>query len=454
MNKENFNRRGFIKSSVYGAIGAASIPAVLTGCTPSNKKEEGVQLKHVDVPEILSKAPDGKPLKAGLIGCGGRGTGAASNFVAAGNGLTITALGDVFPDQLDKCRQTLAGQGINVPEDKCFVGFDAYKKVIDSDVDVVLLCTPPVFRPSHFDYVIEKGKHCFMEKPCAVDPVGARKILATSKIADAKGLSIISGTIRRSQKDCIEVYRRVAGGAIGQIVSAHVIRHGGALWFKRRDPKWTDMEYMLRNWVNFCWTSGDHIVEQFIHEIDLMSWFMGDIPPVLAEATGGRQRRVTGDMYDFFSVEYVYDKGVHAHCTSRQIGGCDNDSSVLIYGTKGYTNIYKGTIYNLDGSEAWKYPYPQKEDADQSMAVPDPFVTEHVRLVTAIRKNQPVNDAEKHVQSVLMTIMGRMSAYTGKFVKWDEVLSSTMKLGPDTYAFGPVPGIPEEIPLAGRAVTS
>ena len=451
MEKETLNRRGFIRNSVCGAIGTVSIPAFLTGCTSASTKDESAQLKNVEVPEILDKAPDGKPLKAGLIGCGGRGTGAAENFVAAGNGLTITALGDVFEDYMALSRESLAKKGITVPDDKCFIGFDAYKKVIDSDVDIVLLCTPPVFRPLHFDYVIEKGKHCFMEKPCAVDPTGARKILATSKIADTKGLSIISGTIRRSQKDRIETYRRVAGGAIGEIISAHVIRHGGALWFKRREPKWTDMEYMLRNWVNFCWTSGDHLVEQFIHEIDQMSWFMGDRTPVRAAATGGRQRRVTGDMYDFFSIEYSYDKGVHAHCTSRQIAGCDNETSVLVYGTKGYTNCVD-SIFNYDGSVIWKYPYPQKEDADQLMAVPDPFVSEHVRLVTAIRTNKPVNDAEKHVHSVLMTIMGRMSAYTGKFIKWDDVMSSTMKLGPDTFEFGPVPGIPEEIPLAGRAV--
>ncbi len=443
----NTSRRTFIKGSVCGAIGTASLPAFLTGCTA---KDGSVKLKHVDVPEILVKAADGRPLKAGLVGCGDRGTGAAENFLSAGNGLSITAMGDIFKDRMTISREALSKRGVNVPDDKCYIGFDAYKKVIDSDVDIVLLCTPPVFRPLHFDYVIEKGKHCFMEKPCAVDPTGARKILAASKIADSKGLSIISGTIRRSQKDCIETYRRVAGGAIGEIISAHVIRHGGALWFKRREPEWSDMEYMLRNWVNFCWTSGDHLVEQFIHEVDQMSWFMGDRSPVRAAATGGRQRRVTGDMYDFFSIEYSYDKGVRAHCTSRQIGGCDNETSIMVYGTRGYTNC-RNAIYNYDGQEIWKYPYPEKDAPDQSMAVPDPFISEHVRLVTAIRTNKPVNDAEKHVHSVLMTIMGRMSAYTGRFVKWEDVLASTMKLGPDTFEFGPVPNIPEEIPRPGRA---
>lgn len=451
MGKEKefkLSRRDFLKTSAIGAIGTLgsfSMPAWISGCTSSEDKKP---LREVSVPEILASAPDGQPLKAGLIGCGGRGTGAACNFLDAGPNLQITALGDVFEDKLAACRQTLADRGQEIPDDKCFVGFDAYKKVIDSGVDVVLLCTPPVFRPDHFDYAIEQGKHCFIEKPCAVDPVGAKKILVTAKKAEQKGLSVISGTIRRSQKDCIETYRRVAEGAIGEIVSAHVTRLGGALWYVNRRPEWNDMEYMLRNWVNFCWTSGDLVVEQFVHEIDMMTWFLGDIVPVRAEATGGRQRRVTGDMYDFFSIEYVYENGMRAHCTSRQINGCDSTHSVMVYGTKGYTNCFD-TIYNLDGSVAWKYPHPAAEDADQSMAVPDPYVQELIRLVTAIRTNTPVNDAEQHVHSTLMAMMGRQSAYTGKFVTWDEIMASEMKLGPETYEFGPVPNIPETPPVAG-----
>jgi predicted dehydrogenase len=447
MNKDlKFNRRNFFKSSAAGAIGAMSVPALLSGC--SDAAQKGEKWKDVEVPEILKTSPEGKPLKAGLVGCGGRGTGAAVNFIDAGSGLQITAIGDVFKDKLDACRNTLKEKGQDIADENCFLGFDAYQKVIDSGVDVVLLCTPPVFRPLHFDYAINKDKHCFIEKPCAVDPVGAKQMLVLGKRAGQKGLSVISGTIRRSQKDCIETYRRVAGGAIGELVSAHVTRLGGALWSVQRRPEWNDMEYMLRNWVNFCWTSGDLVVEQFIHEIDMMSWFLGDKKPVRAEATGGRQRRVTGDMYDFFSIEYVYDDGHRAHCTSRQIDGCDNNHSVLVYGTKGYTNCFD-TIYHLDGSVAWQYPAPKPEDADQSMAVPDPYVQELIRLVTAIRTNKPVNDTEQHVQSTLMAIMGRESAYTGKFVTWDQILASDMKLGPETYQFGPVPEIKEIIPVAG-----
>jgi predicted dehydrogenase len=449
MGNNSFNRRNFLKSSVYGAVGTVAVPAFLTGCTPS--KEGQAKLKDVEVPEILDRAVDGKPLKIGLVGCGSRGTGAIVDAMNAADGVTLVAIGDVLEDKVNNCRQQLKKNGIELPDDRVFIGFDAYKKVIDLDIDIAFLCTPPVFRPMHFEYAIEKGRHCFIEKPCAVDPTGARKVLAAAKRAEAKNLSVISGTIRRSQKNCIETYRRVAGGMMGEIVSAHVIRHGGSLWHVKRKPEWSDMEYMLRNWVNFCWTSGDLIVEQFVHEIDQMTWFMGDRHPVKAAATGGRQRRVTGDMYDFFSVEYFYENGIHAHCTSRQINGCDSEHSILVYGTKGYTNCVDA-IYNLDGTVAWTYPYPKKDDADQSMAVPNSFVSEHVRLITAIRTDKPVNDVDKHVQSTLTAMMGRISAYTGKFVTWDEIMASTMKLGPDTFEFGPVPGIKEEIPVAGTPV--
>jgi len=442
------SRRSFFKTATYGALGTMSIPAFLGGCSNSSSKEE--KLKEVIVPEILSKAPDGKPLKAGLVGCGDRGTGAATDFLKAGNDLQIIAIGDVFKDKLNSCREILKGKGQNIPDENCFLGFDAYRKVIDSGVDVVLLCTPPVFRPIHFEYAIKSGKHCFIEKPVAVDPAGARQMLIAGKQSVQQNLSVISGTIWRSAKDRIETYRRVAGGAIGKIVSAHVSRMGGALWFKKREKDWSDMEYMLRNWVNFCWTSGDMLAEQFIHEIDQMSWFMGNVHPIRAEATGGRARRVTGDVYDHISVEFLFEEGVRAHCTTRQIGGCDNQNIVMLYGTKGYTNC-NNTIYNLDGSVAWEYPYPKEGDADQSWKVPDPYVQEHIRLVTAIRTGKLLNDVDIQVQSTLMGIMGREAAYTGKFITWDQILTSNQKLGPETYQFGPVPEVKEEIPLAGVA---
>ena len=443
MEKLKSNRRDFFKTSALGVLGTMSVPALLGGCSnPSTKNEK---LREVVVPEIPNKAPDGKPLKAGLVGCGDRGTGAAVDFISAGDGLQITAIGDIFKDKLETSRGILKEKGQNIPDDKCFLGFDAYQKVIDSGVDVVLLCTPPVFRPSHFDYAIKAGKDCFIEKPVAVDPVGARQMLVSGKQAAQKNLSVISGTVWRSSRGSIETYKRVVGGAIGQLVSAHVTRFGNSSWHKSRERGWNDMEYMMRNWINFTWVSGDLLCEQFIHEIDLMSWFHGDVTPTVVKATGGRARRVTGTVYDFFSVQYEYEDGFRAHCTSRQINGCDNKNEVMLYGTKGWANCTGGggEIFNLDGSTAWKY------ESDGNDGLANAYVLEHVRLVNAIRTGKPINDTEQQVLSTMLGIIGREAAYTGKIISYNDMLTSSLKLGPETYEFGPVPGIVEEIALPG-----
>lgn len=442
-NKNELSRRKFISNTALGAIGTIGAAGLLASCTGSADKGGKLQL-----PEMLNEAPDGKVLKAGLIGCGGRGTGAAMNFFDAGPNLQIVALGDVFQDKLDNCRATLKKErNIEIDDSKCFTGFDNYQKVIDSGVDLVLLCTPPHFRPAHVEAAVNAGKHIFMEKPIAVDPAGARSVLISAKKAEQMGLSIVSGTIRRVQKDYMETWRRVANGEIGEIVSAHVVRNGGSLWAKKRLTEWTDMEYMLRNWANFCWLSGDHIVEQFIHEVDVMNWFLGKIP-VKAMGWGGRQRRITGDQYDFFSVEYVYDNGMQAHCAARQISGCSNLKREVITGTKGYADC-NGTIFDLKGNPVWKYPYPKEGDTDLTWKVKDPYVQEHVNLVASIRSGKPISDAEAQVNSTLITIMGRISAYTGKDVTWDEMLNSDLRLGPATYVMGAVPNIPETIPVIG-----
>jgi predicted dehydrogenase len=440
---EELSRRKFISTSAIATLGTIGASQLLSSCANGGTKKEEIKL-----PELLSHAPDGKVLKAGLIGCGGRGTGAAINFLDAGPNLEIVALGDVFQDRLDKCRAELKAQkNVDIPDEKCFLGFDNYEKVIDSGIDIVLLCTPPHFRPQHVEAAVKAGKHIFMEKPCAVDPVGARSVMVSSERAKQQGICIVSGTIRRVQKDFMETWRRVQNGAIGEIVSAHIIRNGGSLWVIKRQPGMSDMEYMLRNWANFCWLSGDHIVEQFIHEVDVMNWYIGK-NPVKAMGWGGRQRRVTGDQYDFFSEEYLYDNGMHTHCAARQITGCSNLTKQLITGTEGFANA-KGQIYNLKGEEVWKYPTPEEGSADQTWKVTDPYVQEHINLVTAIRRGEYLSDAEAQINSTLVTIMGRMSAYTGKDVTWEEVMNSDMYLGPKTYAFGPVPGIPETIPVIG-----
>ena len=440
MKKPELNRRNFITKTTLGTIGAA---AILSACASENPKKNEIQL-----PELLDQAPDGKVIKAGLIGCGGRGTGAAINFLEAGPNLQIIALGDVFQDKIDNCRAELKTQkSVEIADENCFVGFDSYQKVIDSGVDLVLLCTPPHFRPAHVEAAVNSKKHVFMEKPCAVDPVGARSVLASSKKAEAIGLCMVSGTIRRVQKDYMETQRRVQNGEIGEIVGANIIRNGGALWYRNRQPHWTDMEYMLRNWVNFCWLSGDHITEQFIHEVDVMNWHMNQ-NPVKATGWGGRQRRISGDQYDFFSVEYAYENGIRTHCAARQINGCTNRKVQQIMGTKGYADA-AGILYDLQGNEIWKYPHPEENDITSKWKVTNPFVQEHINLVAAIRTGNPINDAEAQVNSTLVTIMGRISAYTGKDVTWEELINSDLYLGPKAYLFGPVQGIPETIPVVG-----
>jgi predicted dehydrogenase len=441
MNQKDIKRRDFITKATVGTFGAA---AFISACSTGEKTKT-----INEPPELPEQAPDGSVIKAGLIGCGARGTGAVINFLDAGPNLEIVALGDVFQDRIDTCRANLKEKkGVEIADEKCFLGFDSYQKVIDSGVDVVLLCTPPHFRPKHVEAAINARKHVFMEKPVAVDPVGARSVLVSSRMAESQGLCMVSGTIRRVQKDYMTTQMKVANGEIGEIVGANIIRNGGALWHTKRQPGWTDMEYMLRNWGNFCWLSGDHITEQFIHEIDVMIWHMGRTP-VKAVGWGGRQRRSTGDVYDFFSVEYVYENGVRTHCAARQINGCTRAKVERIVGTKGVA-IASGQILDVNGNEVWKYPTPEEGDTESKWNVTNPFVQEHINLVTGIRTGNTVNDAEAQVNSTLMTIMGRISAYTGKDVTWEEMMNSDLYLGPKTYALGPVPGIPEEIPLAGE----
>ncbi len=443
MTANTNNRRSFIAKATLGTIGIIGASQLVSSCSKNAKEEK-------QLPELLDQAPDGKVLKAGLVGCGGRGTGAALNFLNSGPNLQIVALGDVFQDKLDNCKARLKEmKGVEIEEDKCFLGFDSFEKVIDSGVDIVLLCTPPHFRPAHVEAAINARKHVFMEKPCAVDPAGARSVLVSAKKAESMGLSIVSGTIRRVQKDYMETHRRVSNGEIGDITGANIIRNGGALWYRKRRSEWSDMEYMLRNWVNFNWLSGDHIAEQFIHEIDVMNWHIGQ-NPVRATGWGGRQRRVSGDQYDFFSIEYLYENGMRTNCSARQINGCTNRKVERISGTKGFADC-NGKLYDLQGNVIWEYPHPKEGDTNSEWKVTNPFVQEHINLVTGIRRGKPVIDAVAQANSTLMAIMGRISAYTGKDVTWEEIMNSDLYLGPKNYSFSSKYEIPEQFPLAGVA---
>ncbi len=431
MEKNQLSRRDFLgKTALIGAAGVIGMNA-LSSC------KSKIKAVDYEFPPLLDKAPDGKKLRAGLVGCGNRGTGAALNFLAAGSDLDLVALADVFEDKVWDCRNKLLKQRVEVPEANCFWGFDGYKSLLDVDLDVVILATPPHFRPEHFDACIQAKKHVFMEKPVCVDPVGARQIMATSKKAENAGLSVITGTQRRHQRDYLETYRQVAGGAIGQLVSAKAWWLQSHVWFRTREEGWSDMEYMLRNWNNFCWLCGDHILDTHVHNIDIINWHMGK-QPIEAIGFGGRARRLTGDQYDFFSIDFDYGNGVSSHSMSRQIDDCANTLGELIMGTEGYTNC-KNTVFNLDGSVKWHYEYPKNKDGSSTEIVAvSPYVQEHIDLVTAIRTNKPVVEAERTAVSTLTAIMGRTAAYTGQKVTWEDMMNSTDRLGPSEYEMGPV----------------
>jgi len=441
MEKSQLSRRNFLeKSALIGAAGLAGMSA-LSSC--SNRS------KPVDYafPSLLDKAPDGVKLRAGLVGCGNRGTGAALNFLAAGNDLELVALADVFEDKVWDCHSKLEKQKVEVPRGNCFWGFDAYKQLLDVDLDVVILATPPHFRPEHFDAAIQSKKHVFMEKPAAVDPVGARQIIATSQKAENMGLSVVTGTQRRHQRDYVETYRQVASGAIGEITSAKAWWLQSHVWFRTREEGWSDMEYMLRNWNNFCWLCGDHILDTHVHNIDIVNWFLGKNPES-AIGFGGRVRRLTGDQYDFFSIDFEFGNGVFSHSMSRQIDGCANTLGELVMGTDGYTNC-KNTIYNPDGTIKWQYEYPKNKDGKSTGIVEvSPYVQEHIDLVTAIRTNKPVVEAERTAVSTLTAIMARTAAYTGQKVTWEDMMNSTERLGPEKYEMGPV-DMEFPVPLPG-----
>ena len=312
MSENKMDRRSFLGTSAkIGVVGMVGGGALLASCAKKDKGPVYIPLRQPDeyyIPELPDKAIDGKPLKAGVIGCGGRGSGAIMNLLDAADGITVTALGDTFADRLNSLKDKLKEQRNQVvPDENCFVGFDAYKKVIDSGVDMVVVATPPVFRPTHFQYATEKGVHSFLEKPIAVDAKGYRLIMATAKQAQAKGLSVVCGTQRHHQRPYVEAFKKIQEGMIGEITGGNVYWNQGMLWYKERQKGWSDMEWMIRDWVNWKWLSGDHIVEQHVHNIDVFNWMFGYKHPIKATAFGSRQRRITGDQYDFFSVDFDAD---------------------------------------------------------------------------------------------------------------------------------------------------
>ena len=442
---KNIDRRKFLGTAAIAGIGLSGAGSILSGCKRASKKEpEGLL-------PILKGAPKGKKLKAGLVGSGARGTGAAINFISAGPDLEIIALADLFQLKLDECRERFESFDLPIPPENCFAGFDGYKKLMAiDDIDVVILATPPKFRPEHFLEAVINNKHVFMEKPVAVDSTGIRSIITTGRKAAAIGLNVVTGTQRRHQEDYIETYKQVVNGAIGRITSAKAFWNQDHVWFRLREPGWNDMEYMIRNWNNYCWLCGDHILDTHVHNIDVINWFMGKHPEK-AIGYGGRHRRVTGDQYDFFSVDFDYGNGVSSHSMCRQIDSCANGTGEVIMGTEGYTNC-QNAIWDLNGKVKWQFEYPKDENGNptNSVKIP-PYVQEHMHLVWAIRTGNYVNEAEQTAYSTLTAIMGRTAAYTGRLILWDDILKSDMNLGPSEIKFGPV-DMKFETPVPGTPV--
>lgn len=443
----NIDRRKFIGKTALAGIGIAGAASLLSSCGRNVKKNEELGL----APILNNGAPKGKKLRAGLVGAGARGTGAAINFISSGPDLEIIALADIFQDKIEACRERFASFNLPIPAENCFTGFDGYKKLMAlPDVDIVILATPPRFRPDHFLEAVKNNKHAFLEKPVAVDPVGIRSIMATAKKAEALGLCVTTGTQRRHQEDYIETFKQVEAGAIGAITSAKAFWNQDHVWFRLREEGWDDMTYMIRNWNNFCWLCGDHILDTHVHNIDVINWFVGK-HPIQAIGYGGRARRVTGDQYDFFSVDFDYGNGIFSHSMCRQIDGCANATGEIVMGTEGYTNC-QNTIWDLKGNVKWQFEYPKDENGNQTKTLKIPaYVQEHMHLVYAIRTGNYVNEAERTAVSTLTAIMGREAAYTGKLITWDNILKSDLNLGPSKIEFGPV-DMKFETPVPGTPI--
>ncbi len=413
------SRRDFIKASA-----AVSLAAIVPGAA-----------------RAFAQGSD--KIQVGLIGCGGRGTGAAINCVESAEGVEIVAVGDLFKDQLDKSlarlKEKVPAENLKVTRRTSFAGWDAYKKVINSKVNYIIMAPPPQFRPLHLKAAIEAGKHVFMEKPVAVDPVGVRSIIATSELAEKKGLAIVAGTQRRHQLHYLDIMKRVRGGQIGEIVGGQCYWNMEALWVprvkelmaRRKEEKWSDMEWQVRNWLFHTWLSGDHIVEQHVHNIDVINWAIG-AHPVQAMGMGGREVRTGpewGNIFDHFAVEFEYPGGVRVLSMCRQTAGASGRVSERVVGTKGstYTDSSNGYI-----EEPNTYKYEGES--------PDPYVLEHTDLIASIRSGKPLNEGRQVAESTLAAIMGRMSAYTGRELKWDWAMNaSKLDLTPPKYEFGDAP---------------
>ncbi|MHC4518760.1 MAG: Gfo/Idh/MocA family protein [Planctomycetota bacterium] len=385
-------------------------------------------------------------IRIGVIGCGGRGTYDTRNCLNAAPNVELVAMGDLFEDRLNRCRRQLSeelGDKVRITDDTCFVGWDAHKQVVACDLDLVILTEPPYFRPGHLRAAVEAGKHVFMEKPVAVDPVGVRSVIESSRMADEKGLTIVAGTQSRRMVHLIEGMKRIHNGDIGQIVAGQCVRIGGGMltWSegtKERQPGWSDMEWHLRRWLFLTWLSGDFIVEMHVHNLDRINWAL-DGHPVQCVGLGGRQARTGpeyGNVFDHFAVEYEYPNGARIEYMGAQIDKATYRQANRVVGTKGQAYTDSGQFI-IDGAKPFKYDGPQ----------PSPVIKQHADQIEAIRTGKRLNEGVRIAESTMMCIMGRMSAYTGRALKWDWAMkASKLDLSPPREAFGDLPMRPVAVP--------
>lgn len=434
MNKKvkGISRRDFIKGTVV-----VSAAAMLSG----NEK-------------LFAAGSD--KIRVGVIGSGGRGTGAAWDCAQSAPNVEVYALADLFPDKIEytlnkftkedpKKASSYSGGRLkegqmNITPERCFVGFDAYKNLLATDVDLVILACPPHFRPRHLAAAVEAGKHVFMEKPVAVDPVGIRSVLASSEQAERKGLAIVAGTQRRHHAGYLELMNRIHNGDIGEIVAAQGYWNDGGWDGPTGKPAhMSDMEWQIRHWVHFTWLSGDQIVEQHVHNIDVINWALRS-HPVQALGMGGREvRGGEGNIFDHFAIEFEYPNGMRVLTMCRQMDGCTNRISERVVGTKGVAYL-DGWI---EGPNAYKY----EDEAT------DPYIQEHTDLIESVRNGNPLNEGRQVAESTMAAILGRMSAYTGRAIKWDWAMNaSKLDLSPPKYELGDLPVRPLAVPGKTRLI--
>lgn len=433
----SYSRRNFIK-----AAGVTSITGLL--------------LNNISVASSPVWSLNNKTLKVGLIGCGGRGTAAAMEAINADPNVVLHAMADAFTDHLEESHKSLKeklGDKVQVADENRFVGLDAYKELLATEVDVIILATPPAFRPGHLEAAVNAGKHIFCEKPFAVDAPGLRRVIEASKQAKEKNLALVAGFCWRYHLPKRETFSRVLDGKVGEILAAECTYNTGELWYKERQSNWSDFEYQLRNWLYYNWLSGDHITEQAIHSIDMLQWAMGDQLPIQVTGSGGRQKRTDkkfGNVYDHFALVYEYENGTKGYFSSRQQNDTAPSYAVEIVGNEGKCLVDCRTgLHSITGKNPWKYEDETKftdENAYKKSNSRSMYQQEHDELFASIRQNKPKNDGDWMWKSNLVALAGRMAAYSGQTVTLEAALASNETLFPEQVNWDLKYDIPVAIP--------